>query len=78
MKFANKIGIAAALLSVLVAIPVLIFQSGRVIQEGFILQFGATAGFVYAGIRGSHWWFATPLAVVLFWVTTAHIGALWN
>jgi hypothetical protein len=79
MRRGDKFGLAAALLSVFVAIAVLANTSkGRVAQEGFVLELAATAMFVYAGRRGSRWWFAGPVVVVLFWVVAAHVPALWT
>jgi hypothetical protein len=75
----NKVGVAALTISAFVAFLVLMNTSnGRMAQEGLIVQLLATGMFIYAGVRGARWWFAAPLAVILFWVIAAHIGALWN
>jgi hypothetical protein len=79
MKRANQVGVAASLCSIWIAIMVLSNTSnGRMAQGGAFFQFIAILLFIYAGVRGSRWWFAGPLAVVLFWVCAAHIGSLWN
>lgn len=79
MKFANKIGVAATVVAIVIAIALLLNNdNGRMFQGGIVFQLGAGVGFLYAGVRGSRWWFTAPLGVVLFWIVVAHIPALWN
>jgi hypothetical protein len=79
MRRGDQVGVAASVLSVLIAAMVLTNTSnGRMAQGGVVWQLLATIMFLYAGTRGSRWWFTAPLVVVMFWVGAAHIPALWN
>jgi hypothetical protein len=79
MTTSNRVGILAAAASVCVAIVVLAnTANGRAAQEGFLVELVASIMFIYAGVKGSRWWFTGPLAVILFWVTAAHVDVLWK
>jgi hypothetical protein len=79
MKTSNKAGILAAAASVFVAIVVLAnTDKGRVTQEGVVVELIAFLMFIYAGMKGSRWWFTGMLAVILFWVTAVHVDVLWK
>jgi hypothetical protein len=75
----TKLGLIASFITICVAVFVLAnTDNGRMAQGGVLLQLLATIFFVLAGLRGSRWWFAAPLFVILFWVGVAHIPALWK
>jgi hypothetical protein len=79
MRRCDKVGGAASVASIGISVMVLSNTSnGRMAQGGVLFQFIATVMFIYAGVRGSRWWFTAPLVVVIFWVVAAHIGSLWN
>ena len=79
MKTPARVGVVAATVSVFVAIAVLAnTDKGRVTQEGALLELIAFIMFLYAGLKGSRWWFAGILAVIIFWVTAAHLDFLWK
>jgi len=79
MRRGDQVGLAASALSAFIAIMVLTNTSnGRMAQGGVVWELVATIMFLYAGRRGSRWWFAASVVVVLFWVGAAHVPALWN
>jgi len=70
---ADKVGGLASVLFVLTEVLSLThLENGRLAQEGALLQFVSLGLFLYAGIKGSRWWFAV-LAVLLviegFWIS---------
>jgi hypothetical protein len=79
MTTSNRIGILATAASVFVAIVVLRnTDSGRVGQEGILVELIAFIMFIYAGVKGSRWWLTGMLTVILFWVAAAHVDVLWK
>lgn len=69
----------AVAISVFVAIAVLAnTDNGRVTQEGVPVELIAFLMFLYAGVKGSRWWFTGMLAVILFWAAAANVDYLWK
>jgi len=73
MKMADKVGGLGATLFVFAeALALTHLENGRLAQGCALLQFVSLGFFLYAGSKGSRWWFAA-LAVLLvvegFWIS---------
>lgn len=66
MNATNKIGLAGAAALVLAALV----TTGPVEFEAvsLTLQWVGILLLIYAGIRGTRWWFTPPIAIILVWV----------
>ena len=68
MKSGNKVGISAlVLLALSIGVALSRPQSDLAFLLAMLLPWVAVVLLIYAGSRGSRWWFALPLMIFVVW-----------
>jgi hypothetical protein len=67
MRIGNKVGVSGLLLLfALVASPFILPENRHIVIASMLLGLVTLTLLIYAGVRGSRWWFAVPVIYILF------------